>query len=73
MNKGVSFGDTLKAHRKRLDLTQAELARHIGCSTVTVAHFEQDRRRPSKQMALLLAGQTLRYLKTLVAVSCQST
>ena len=31
-----SFGQWLKQRRKTLDLTQAELARQVGCATVTL-------------------------------------
>jgi transcriptional regulator with XRE-family HTH domain len=38
-----------------LDLTQAELARRVGCAAITIRKIEQDERRPSRQMAELLA------------------
>lgn len=50
------FGQWLKARRKELDLTQRELARQIGCSTVTIGKIEEGVSRPSKQLAELLAG-----------------
>lgn len=51
----VSFGYWVQRRRKALDLTQAALARQIGCSLVTIKKIEQDQRRPSLQMAELLA------------------
>lgn len=51
----TSFGQWLKQCRKALDLTQAGLARCVGCSVVTVQKIEADERRPSRQMAELLA------------------
>lgn len=47
----------MKKRRKALDLTQVELAQRIGCAVITVQKIEADRRRPSKQMAELLADQ----------------
>ncbi|MEZ4683488.1 MAG: helix-turn-helix domain-containing protein [Caldilineaceae bacterium] len=50
-----SFGTWVQQQRKALDLTQAELAEKIGCAPITVKKIEQDRRRPSRQLAHLLA------------------
>lgn len=55
MNGPVSFGSWLKQRRKMLDLTQADLARRVGCATVTIQKIEADERRPSLQVAELLA------------------
>lgn len=52
----ASFGYWIRRQRQALDLTQAELARRMGCATVTVSKLERDERRPSRQMAELLAG-----------------
>jgi predicted ATPase/transcriptional regulator with XRE-family HTH domain/tetratricopeptide (TPR) repeat protein len=49
------FGEWLKSRRKELDLTQAELARRAGCSTPALRKIESGERRPSKQLAGLLA------------------
>jgi WD40 repeat protein/transcriptional regulator with XRE-family HTH domain len=38
-----------------MDLTQAELARRVGCATVTIRKIEYDSLRPSQQIAELLA------------------
>ena len=46
-----SFGDWLKRKRKSLDLTQAELAKAVGCSTAAVRKIEAEERRPSVQIA----------------------
>ena len=43
-----SFGLWLKQRRKSLDLTQADLADQVGCSTTTIRKIEADQRRPSK-------------------------
>lgn len=51
----VSFGEWLKERRKALDLTQEELSRHAGCSVFALRKIESGERRPSKQLAALLA------------------
>jgi predicted ATPase/transcriptional regulator with XRE-family HTH domain/Flp pilus assembly protein TadD len=50
-----SFGMWVKRRRKALDLTQQELAKQIGCSPSLIFKIESDERRPSRQMAELLA------------------
>ena len=55
MEVPTSFGLWLKQRRKTLDLTQADLARQVGCSVVTIRKIEADERRPSRQMAELIA------------------
>jgi predicted ATPase/transcriptional regulator with XRE-family HTH domain len=50
-----SFGDWLKARRRALDLTQEELAQRAGCSIFALRKIEAGERRPSKQLAGLLA------------------
>lgn len=51
----LSYGDWLKQRRKTLDLTQAELAGRAGCSVFALRKIESGERRPSKQLARLLA------------------
>jgi transcriptional regulator with XRE-family HTH domain len=50
-----SFGNWIKRRRKSLDLTQQELASRVGCSLATIVKIESDERRPSRQIAELLA------------------
>lgn len=50
-----TFGSWLKTRRKRLDLTQEALANLVGCSVSAIRKIENDERRPSKQIAELLA------------------
>ena len=50
-----SFGNWVKRRRKSLDLTQQELARRVGCSPSAIFKIESDERRPSRQIADLLA------------------
>src|SRR5512139_2680317 len=51
----TSFGTWVKRRRKALDLTREELASQVGCSTSLIFKIESDERRPSRQMAELLA------------------
>lgn len=51
-----SFGDWLKARRKAIDLTQEELSARAGCSVFALRKIETGERRPSKQLAGLLAA-----------------
>ncbi len=51
-----SFGEWVGQRRRALDLTRAELAQRAGCSVSALRKIEADERRPSKQLAGLLAG-----------------
>ncbi len=53
----ISFGQWIKHRRKELSLTQEELALHVGCSLVLIQKIEEGERRPSTQIAELLAQQ----------------
>jgi predicted ATPase/DNA-binding XRE family transcriptional regulator len=55
MNDTISFGEWVKHRRKVLDLTQAQLAQRVGCALITLKKIERDERRPSQEMAELLA------------------
>jgi predicted ATPase/class 3 adenylate cyclase len=55
MTETLSFGYWVRRRRKALDLTQAELAERVGCAEVTIRRIEADERRPSRQIAALLA------------------
>ncbi|HEX5692658.1 MAG TPA: tetratricopeptide repeat protein [Roseiflexaceae bacterium] len=57
MDVPVSFGYWVRRRRKALDLTQGDLARQVGCAVVTIQKIEADERRPSRQIAELLAEQ----------------
>ena len=50
-----SFGNWVRRRRKALDLTQPELAASVGCSASLIFKIESDVRRPSRQIAELLA------------------
>src|SRR3954471_3827622 len=51
-----SFGYWLRRRRKALDLTQAALADLVGCTSSMIKRIEADERRPSRQLAELLAN-----------------
>lgn len=51
----TSFGEWVRRRRNLMNLTQAKLAKRVGCATVTIKKIEQEERRPSEQMAELLA------------------
>lgn len=55
-NRPIIFGEWLKVRRKALDLTQVELAQRVGCSVHALRKIESGERRPSKQLARLLAN-----------------
>ncbi|MEZ4865980.1 MAG: helix-turn-helix domain-containing protein [Caldilineaceae bacterium] len=55
MADSASFGDWLRRRRKALDLTQDALAAKVGCSVGLIRKIEGDERRPSRQVAELLA------------------
>jgi len=55
MSGEPTFGEWLKRRRKVLGLTQDELARQVGCSTIALRKIEAEDRRPSVQIAELLA------------------
>ena len=50
-----SFGTWIKRRRKALDMTQQQLAQRVGCSDSLIFKIESDDRRPSRQIAELLA------------------
>jgi non-specific serine/threonine protein kinase len=55
MDTPTSFGYWVRRRRKALDLTQNALARRVGCAVITIQKIEADERRPSSQIAELLA------------------
>ena len=55
MVETLSFGNWIRQRRRALDLTQEQLAASIGCSLSAVRKIEADERRPSLQVAELLA------------------
>src|SRR5512138_514997 len=55
MQEVHSFGYWLRLKRKALDLTREALADRVGCSVSTLRKLEDEERRPSTQIAELLA------------------
>ena len=53
----LSLGRWIKQRRKALGLTQEQLARRVGCATITIKKIEADQRRPSEQIAQRLVEQ----------------
>ena len=51
----ITFGQVVKARRSEMGLTQEELARRVGCASVTVRKIEYSNLRPSVQIAERLA------------------
>src|SRR5688572_19911785 len=55
MADGITFSEWLKQRRRELGISQEELAEKIDCSPSTLRKLEADERRPSGQIAHLLA------------------
>src|ERR1044071_4088046 len=55
MQEQHSFGYWLRLKRKALDLTRESLADRVGCSVSTIRKLEDEERRPSTQIAELMA------------------
>ncbi len=55
MDPFISFGTWVRRQRKILDLTQADLATLVSCSLSMLRKIEREERRPSEQLAGLLA------------------
>ncbi|HYO50371.1 MAG TPA: helix-turn-helix transcriptional regulator [Chloroflexia bacterium] len=55
MAQRTLFGLWLKGRRKELGLSQKDLARAADCSIVSIAKIEAGERKPSRQIAELLA------------------
>jgi len=55
MERDASFGHWVYSRRRELHLSRVELAAQVGCAAITLRKIEEDARRPSPQMAGLLA------------------
>src|SRR5512147_2119747 len=51
-----TFGEWLRQHRERLKLTREEFAGRVGCSVALLRKIEDGERRPSAQIAGLIAS-----------------
>lgn len=59
MEHDASFGSWLTDRRKALSISRAELARRCACATVTLRKIEEDARRPSAELAAILADRLI--------------
>ncbi len=59
MTEVLSFGEWVQELRNELGLTRSNLAMQVGCSPATIKKIERDERRPSVQVARLLAEKLL--------------
>src|SRR5262245_37217207 len=57
MGESFSFGAWVRRRRKALDFTQDALAHRVGCALSMIRKIEADERKPSRQIAELLATQ----------------
>lgn len=55
VNVMVTIGDRIRHYRRRLNLTQKELAQKVGVSTGTIGMYETNKREPDLQMLRRLA------------------
>lgn len=72
MEYEVSFGQWMLNRRRELRLQRTELAAQVGCAAITLRKIETDERRPSQQLAALLAerlGLALNERTTFVRVA----
>ena len=51
----LSFGEWVQQRRQAMGLTRADLAKEEGCAAVTIKKIEREERKPSQQIAELLA------------------
>jgi len=56
MESPVTFGDWLRQSRNELRLTREEFAKRVGCSVAALRKIEDGERRPSGQIAALMAN-----------------
>src|SRR5436190_1225769 len=56
MSAGITFGGWLRQRRRESGVSQDDLSAHIGCALSTLQKIEAGERRPSSQIAQLLAG-----------------
>ena len=54
--KTGSFGRVIRERRRRLDLTQEEVARRIKTSVPYIGHLEAGKRHPSRQVVVKLSA-----------------
>jgi predicted ATPase/DNA-binding XRE family transcriptional regulator len=72
MPRVITFGERLRSLREQQGLTQQALGDQVGCSVITIRKLEAGERRPSVQMAELLArrlGVSSEELPSLLALA----
>ncbi len=57
MSEEITFGKWLRQCRRKLDLTQQELADQAGCARITLSRIEAGTLKPSKELALILLAK----------------
>jgi transcriptional regulator with XRE-family HTH domain len=55
MTTRAGFSQIVRDRRRRLDLTQQEVARRVGTSTPYIGHLESGKRHPSQKVVVKLA------------------
>ena len=55
MARPTTFGGKLHRARRRVGLTQAQLAQRLGCTRSYISHLEHDDYLPSRRRLFLLA------------------
>ncbi len=73
LNEEPSFGAIVEERRHFRDLTESELARRVGCATITIRKIDADTLRPSVQIAerLAMALARSRATRSLTEEECQ--
>ena len=56
MESPITFGEWLRQSRSELRLTREEFSRRVGCSVSALRKIEDGQRRPSSQIAELIAN-----------------
>src|SRR5262245_58959673 len=56
MDSALAFGQSVRARRRTLELTQEALAAQVGCAAITLRKIEAGNLRPSEQIAGRLAA-----------------
>jgi transcriptional regulator with XRE-family HTH domain len=62
----VTFGQRLRRARRRVGLSQVQLAQRVGCHHTTISYYERDAARPALHRLPALAqglGLTLRTVR----------
>lgn len=55
LNEIIKIGDRIKSYRKKLKITQEQMAEKIGLPRSTYAHYENNTREPSSDILIKIA------------------